>query len=115
MLCFFCAPPVGQSMKRTEGKGIVLSCEEQRVASAICLTAFPSALFVLTFPCDCWCPPPQLSSGMGRGPLPASLRHQAERLEGLPRIEHREGEVAGVPQDKEGLTHFSILLISAIA
>lgn len=48
-------------MRRTEGKGIVLSCQEQRVTSARAFTAFPSALFVLTFPCDCWSslsPPP---------------------------------------------------------
>lgn len=41
---FFCAPPVGQSTKRTEGKGLVL-----RATSFGALNTFPSAVFVLTF------------------------------------------------------------------
>lgn len=45
---------------------------------------------------------PQLSSGLSRRPLPASLRHQAQRLQGLPRPEHREGEVAAVFKIQKG-------------
>lgn len=112
IICFvlvFCAPPVGQSTKRTEGKGLVFSREEPKSNIVRCAEHLP-----LRGLCPHVYPRPQLSSGVGRGPLPASLRHQAERLQGLPRTEHREGEVAGIPQDEEGWAHFSILFVQAM-
>lgn len=83
---FFCAPPVGQSMKRTEGKRIVLSWEEQRVTSARVFTAFPSALFVLTFPCDCWSslsPAPHPPALLWRGPWSSTCVTPASSWETL--------------------------------
>lgn len=44
----------------------------------------------------------QLSSGLSCAPLPATLRHQAQRLQGLPRPEHGEGQVAGFSKTQKG-------------
>lgn len=84
-------------MRRTEGKG--QAGTSVRAFAGLPLPWSLSSRFLP--PLHRWSHP-QLSSGVGRAPLPASLRHQAERLQGLPRTQHREGEVADVPQDQEG-------------
>lgn len=75
------------------------------------LSVSTHVLFSLRLPSPCLFSPslslsltahPQLSSGVGCAPLPASLWDQAERLQGLPWLEHRKGEVARFPQDEKG-------------
>lgn len=110
MYCFF----VPLQDKAWRGQKVrELSCPETN--SNICQSVFRLPLHGLCLHVSLHWSPPQLSSGVGRAPLPASLRHQAERLQGLPRTRHREGEVACVPQDEEGSTRFTMFLISTKA
>lgn len=94
----------GQKVKKKKKKRLVCSVGVKYNLTAARLRdrMLPQHLFFV-------CPPSlslhalaQFSSGVRRAPLPASLRHQAERLQGVPRSEHREGEVAGFLKDEKG-------------